>query len=216
MRFVTWACCTVIGLSLLTVAARGQASSVEVQAVLGDTAVLLIDGQHRTLKVGEDFAGITVLSTHPTAVTLKINGREETVGLSQRVGTTYEEPQEKVVTITRDARMQYHTTVMINGRNTVAMVDTGANLVAISSMQARSMGIDYGSGVPTQVETASGVSEAYRVMLPSVSVGGIQVDNVPAMVVRGSYPSTVLLGMSYLKHVRMEEQNGILSLSRSH
>ena len=216
MRLMALACCTVLGLSLLAVPASGQANSVEVQAVLGDTAVLLIDGQRKTLKVGEDFAGITVLSTRPTAVTLRINGREETVGLSRSVSTTYEEPHEQVVTIVRDAQMQYHTTAMINGRHTLAMVDTGANQVAISSAQARSMNIDYGSGIPTRVETASGVNEAYRVVLQSVSVGGIQVDNVPALVVRGSYPSTILLGMSYLKHVRMEEQNGVLSLSRSH
>ena len=190
--------------------------SVEVQAVLGDTAVLLIDGERKSLKIGEDFAGITVLATQPTAVTLRIDGREETVGLSRRVSTTYEEPQEQVVTIARNAQMQYHTMAVINGRNTLAMVDTGANMVAMSSAQARSMNIDYGSGIPTRVETASGVNEAYRVMLQSVSVGGIQVDNVPAMVVRGSYPSTILLGMSYLKHVRMEEQNGILSLSKPH
>jgi len=123
--------------------------------------------------------------------------------------------EEQVVTIARDARMQYHTMVMINDRSALAMVDTGANMVAISTEQARGMNIDYGAGAPAKVETASGVSDAYQVVLRSVSVGGIQVHNVPALVIRGSYPSTILLGMSYLKHVRMEEQNGILSLSRS-
>ena len=39
--------------------------------------------------------------------------------------------------------------------------------------------------------------------------------NVPAMVVDGAYPATILLGMSYLRHVKLQEHNGILSLSRS-
>jgi len=215
MRILGLVACAVLASLLAPLPASGQASSVEVQAVLGKTAVLLIDGQRQSLKVGETFSGITLLATRPTAVTLEIDGREETVGLSQRVSTTFEKAQEQVVTIARNASMQYHTTVIINGQSTLAMVDTGANLVAMSSNQARSMNIDYGSGDPSLVETASGLSEAYPVTLQSVSVGGIQVHNVPAMVVRGSYPTSVLLGMSYLRHVKMEEQNGILSLSRS-
>jgi len=216
MRSVLGTLCAVLGLWLTSLQANGQAHSVEVQAVLGKTAVLLIDGQRRSLKVGETVGGITLVSTRPTEVTLEINDRVETVGLSRRISTLFEEAEEQVVTIVRDARMQYQTMVMINGSTALAMVDTGANLMAISSQQARSMNIDYGSGEPTRVETASGVSDAYRVQLQSVSVGGLQVHNVPAMVVRGSYPSTILLGMSYLKHVRMEEKNGVLSLSKSH
>jgi aspartyl protease family protein len=214
MRTVASAVCAALVLAALALKAGGQENSLEVQAVLGNTAVLLINGQRKTLKVGEASDGITVLATQPTAVTLEINGREETVGLSRRVSTTYEKPEEHIVTIARNAQLQYHTTATINGRNVLAMVDTGANLVAMNSVQAKSMNIDYGAGIPAQVETASGVSEAYLVTLQSVSVGEIQVNNVPAMVVRGGYPATVLLGMSYLRHVKMEEQNGILSLTR--
>ena len=57
--------------------------------------------------------------------------------------------------------------------------------------------------------------DAWLITLRSVSVGGIRVDNVQATVVEGSFPTTVLLGMSYLKHVEMKENNGVLSLSRS-
>jgi len=43
----------IVGLGLLSPQAGGQAHSVEVQAVLGNTVVLLIDGQRQNLKVGE-------------------------------------------------------------------------------------------------------------------------------------------------------------------
>ncbi len=207
--------CAFISFLLFTVQARGEEISVEVQALLGDTAVLMINGQRKTLRVGQSFAGVTLVATQPTTAILEINGRSNTVGLSQRVGTSFLEPQEQVVTIARDARMQYQTNAIINGHSTLVLVDTGASAVAISSVQARSMNIDYSSGVPTKVETASGMTDAYGITLRSVSVGGIQVSNVPAMVVRGDYPGTILLGMSYLQHVKMQEHNGILSLSRS-
>jgi aspartyl protease family protein len=47
-------------------------------------------------------------------------------------------------------------------------------------------------------------------------VGGIEVENVLATVVEGNYPVTILLGMSYLKHVKLQEHNGVLTLSRTH
>jgi aspartyl protease family protein len=204
-----------ISFLLVTVQVHGEETSVEVQALLGDTAVLLVNGQRKTLRVGQSFAGVTLVATQPTAATLEINGRSNTVGLSQRVGSSFQEPQEQVVNIARDTRMQYQTNALINGRSALVLVDTGASAVAISSVQARSMNIDYSAGYPTKVETASGMTDAYGITLQSVSVGGIQVSNVPAMVVRGDYPATILLGMTYLQHVKMQEQNGILSLSRS-
>ena len=205
-----------IGLLSATLQASGASTSVEVEALLGDTAVLMINGQRKTLQVGESFAGVTLVAAQPTTATLEIEGHAQTVGLSQRVGTTFHEAQEQIVTIPRDAMMQYQTNATINGRGVMVMVDTGANMVAISSQQAKAMNIDYSAGTLAQVETASGLTGAHAVTLQSVSVGGIQVDNVPAMVVEGAYPGTILLGMSYLRHVKLQEHNGVLSLSRSH
>lgn len=190
------------------------AGSVELQALLGKTAVLLINGQRKTLKEGDSYDGVTLLGAGATSATLEINGQRETIGISQRVSSTYVEPETLVVTIARNASMQYLTGAAINGVDTTVLVDTGANMVAISSSQARRMNIPYGSVDPVMVETASGLTDAYPVTLRSVSVGNIRVDNVPAMVVSGDYPARILLGMTFLRHVKIEENNGILSLSR--
>jgi aspartyl protease family protein len=205
-----------VSLLLGTLPAQSAETSVEVQALLGDTAVLMINGQRKTLRVGESFEGVTVLATQSTEATLEIDGQSNTVGLSQRVGSSFKEPQERVVTIGRDALMRYQTNALINGRNALVVVDTGASAVAMSAAQARSMNIDYSSGVPTTAQTASGTTGAYSIILQSVSVGGIEVNSVPAVVLDGDYPITMLLGMSYLQHVKMQEQNGILSLSKTH
>ena len=191
------------------------APGVTVEGIMPDAAVLKIDGQRKMLRVGDTFAGVTLLATQNDKVTLDIDGQRRDLGLSRYIGTHYQEPEKRVVNIVRDDRMQYLTTALINGQRTRVMVDTGANIVALSSDHAVALGIDYGDGERATVETASGVANAYRVTLRSVDVGGIRVDNVAASVVEGGYPSTVLLGMSYLRHVSLEEDNGILSLSRT-
>ncbi len=50
-------------------------------------------------------------------------------------------------------------------------------------------------------------------MLESVDVGGIHVPHVQASVIEGAFPEMVLLGVSYLQHVDMQEKDGILSLT---
>lgn len=205
-----------IGWLWLVVHAAAASPSVELEALLGDTAVLMINGQRKTLRVGQSQDGVTLVATQAAAATVEIEGRASTIGLSERVGTRYQEPHEQVVSIARDAAMRYQTNAIINGHSTLVLVDTGANTVAISAAQARSMNIDYSAGAPSEAETASGISTGYSITLQSVIVGGIEVPNVEAMVVEGDYPATVLLGMSFLRHVKMQEHNGILSLSRSH
>ena len=68
--------------------------------------------------------------------------------------------------------------------------------------------------VDEHVETASGQVSAWIIILPSVSVGGIRVESVQASVVEGDFPATVLLGMTFLRHVKLQEDSGVLSLSR--
>ena len=202
----------------LTLGARGSFSatpSIEVEALLPDTAVLKIDGQRKTLKVGQSFGGVTLIAAYSRTATLEVDGQQMVVGISRRIGSSYQQPKEQVVTITRNAMLQYHTTASINGRQVQVLVDTGANVVAISSTQARVLGIDYSAGTPSKVETASGIIPAHIVILRSVSVGGILVNNVRASVVEGDFPATILLGMTYLQHVQMKEHNGVLSLSRA-
>ena len=204
-----------LGLLLLALPIQATALSVQVQAILGETVVLVIDGQQQTLNVGESVSGVTLVAAQSTAATLEIMGETRTVPPSQTISTRFEAPREQVVTIVRDARLQYRTGAVINGRRAQVMVDTGANLVALSSAQARQMNIDYSGGKPSRVQTASGMGDAYAITLDTVSIGGIEVRNVPAMVVKGDYPAMILLGMSYLRHVSMQEKNGVLSLFRS-
>lgn len=207
-------CSTLLAVGLACAPALARSPDIVVEALLPNTVVLKVDGQRKTLRVGQSHGDITLLAADQNAATLSVNGVQQTVGMSQHISTNYNEVPEQRFTIPRDARNQYNTTATINGRNVLVMVDTGASTVAISGVQAQALGIDYYMGDPTPVETASGLTNGYAVMLRNVSVGGIEVNNVPATVIEGNFPVTILLGMTYLRHVKMEEQNGILSLSR--
>ena len=76
------------------------------------------------------------------------------------------------------------------------------------------MGIDYLAGHPGQVVTANGRATSHFVTLERVSVGGLVQHNVRAAVVDGFYPEEVLLGMSFLGGLNLNEANGVLSLTQ--
>ena len=195
--------------------AWAAAPQIEVEALFTDAAVLKIDGERKMLRAGQSYKGVTLVAAYSRTATLEVDGETVVLGTSRRIGTRYEATEAQVVNIPRDAMLQYQTSATINGRSIQVLVDTGANVVALSSRHAQLLGVDYAAGTPGRVETASGSINAWVVTLRSIDVGGIRVDNVQASVVEGDFPSTVLLGMTYLRHVKMEEVDGVLSLSRA-
>lgn len=203
------------GILLLPTGMAWSGPAVEIEALFTDAAVLRIDGERKMLKAGQSFKGVTLVAAYSRTATLEVDGETVVLGLSRRIGTHYQADEPPVVNIPRDAMMQYQTTATINGRGVAVLVDTGANVVALNSRHASLLGVDQDAGFPTMVETAGGTVPARLVTLRSVNVGGIQVDNVEATVVEGDFPSMILLGMTYLRHVKMQETGGVLSLSRS-
>jgi aspartyl protease family protein len=81
--------------------------------------------------------------------------------------------------------------------------------------QAKSLGIEF-QGKPVQVETASGKAKAYLITLSQVSLGDIHVYDVPAVVVESASPSSVLLGMSFLKRLDITEKNLLMELRQKY
>ena len=69
-------------------------------------------------------------------------------------------------------------------------------------------------GQPMMVSTASGVSKGFLVKLDTVKVGDISMHNVDAMVLDGTHPTEVLLGMSFLGQVNMQRDGQTMRLKR--
>ena len=193
-----------------------QTPSVEVQGLFGGAAVLKVDGQSKMIRVGESLGGVTLLKANSKAATVEINGESHELGMSQRISSNYQVPETREVLIQRDDNLQYKAKASINGHSMSVLVDTGANIVAMNASHASALGLDPKVGEPSQVETASGRVNVRMVMLKSVDLGGIRVENVRASVIEGDYPTTILLGMSYLRHVEIHENGGVLSLSQAY
>jgi aspartyl protease family protein len=178
-----------------------------------DAAILRIDSEQRMLRTGERSPeGVLLVVADPRHAIVEVEGQRRELNLSQRIAAAFEETGGTEVKIPRNNSRQYITSGEINGRRTLVLVDTGATSVALSSTQADALGINYRKGDPMYVSTAGGVKPAYNITLDRVSIGGITVNYVQAGVIEGDFPEHVLLGITYLQHVRMREEDGIMYL----
>ena len=86
----------------------------------------------------------------------------------------------------------------VNGAQVRFLVDTGASKVSLTPQDAQRLGLDLTHLAYDQpVRTADGESLAARVRLKTVTVNGVRVADVDALVIDRGLPAS-LLGMSYL------------------
>lgn len=112
-----------------------------------------------------------------------------------------------MVVLEQDRSGHYVAQGQINGQDVSFLVDTGATDVALPESVARALGLDFGPRV--QVMTAAGPAVAWMTRLDEVSVGGIRRRNVRASITSGEF-NGILLGMSFLKHYNLQQQDGKL------
>jgi len=115
-----------------------------------------------------------------------------------------------MIVLQQDRNGHYQVEGQINHQPVNFLVDTGATDVAIPESIARSLGLDFGPRV--QVMTAAGPSSAWMTRLNEVSIGGIRRRNVRATITSGEF-NEILLGMSFLRHYDLRQQDGKLVIS---
>lgn len=92
----------------------------------------------------------------------------------------------------------YWAEATVDGRQVRLLVDTGATEVALTTVDARRLGLDLSRlDYKRTVRTAAGETRAAEVELGYVSVAGARVEKVSALVLEGGL-ETSLLGMTYL------------------
>lgn len=108
----------------------------------------------------------------------------------------------------------YYAKADVNGRPIDVMVDTGASMVALTYEDAERAGLRLRpSDFTTRVSTANGYAAVASVTLDRVSIGRIQVRNVPAAVAERGRLEKTLLGMSFLSRLtRVDIGSGRLKL----
>jgi aspartyl protease family protein len=204
---------TAVLIALVSTAALAV-ENIMVMALFPNKAMVEIDGKNRLLKVNERSPeGVMLISADSSGAVIEIDGEKQSYQVGTRYGGNFTSSKKREVRILRDNRGGYTTVGSINGRNVDMLLDTGATTVAMSSMEAKRLGIQYWmTGNNVVVSTASGLAKAYAIKLDSVQVGSITLNNVEAMVVEGSSPVKVLLGMSFLNRVDMTNIGNVLVL----
>lgn len=171
-----------------SVAAGETYKGVKVISTSGDQAVIELQGERQTLRVGES----------PVSLGASNGGGG---GGGNRI------------VLTESGGGHFITAGQINGRAAQFMVDTGATFVAMSIADAERMGINYKIGQSVRMRTANGDSAGYHIKLSSVRIGDVAVYEVDAVVTPQAMPF-LLLGNSFLSRFQMKRENSVMTLDK--
>ncbi len=196
------------------VAAGALATEVKLVGTFGEkAAILVIDGgEPRTVRVGRELAGVTVVSVQRDGAVIEVEGVRRTLARGQHYSTGAGDARQSV-TLAADTRGHFVAEGAINGRPVRFVVDTGATVVALPASDAVRLGIDYRKGPLALTKTAGGVVPVYKVRFDSVRLGAIEIAAVDGVVIEQGL-EIALLGMSFLNRVEMKNEGQLMTLTR--
>lgn len=189
--------------------------SIALSGVMGEKALLVVDGQARALSVGHSFLGVKLLSVTSQDAVIEVDGRRVslTVGSSQvRLGNEGSSSGNRIV-LTAGSGGHFVTRGTINGKSVTFMVDTGATAVAMSQAEAERIGLKYKDGAQGLANTANGRVRIYRTKINSLRINDVEVFEVDAAVLVAPM-DMVLLGNSFLTRFQMKRENDQLTLEK--
>jgi len=203
--------------ALLLASAAAHARQVTVQGVMGDQALLSIDGTHpKTVRTGQTVQGVKVIAIVGDQVSVDIDGDRQTLRVGQspvHVTPAGGGPVGRRVVIVASSGGHFVTQGQINGKTATMVVDTGASMLGIGEPDAQRLGLDYRAAPRVQLTTANGNTLGWRLRLTTVKVGDVVLREVDAVVTPQAMPY-VLLGNSFLSNFQMSQNNGQLVLEK--
>ena len=114
----------------------------------------------------------------------------------------------------RDKSGQFHLQATVNGSSVTFLVDTGADILALTEDEAADLNLNLSpDDFQPVMQTASGVGYGAPVKLDEVELAGVTLHDVDAVVVRGL--SVNLLGQSVLRQLGGVELKGDSMVIRS-
>ena len=204
-------------IALLLCFACGTAAAAEVSLVGvigGKAAVVVLDGGNpKTVKVGQTWSGITVVSVDKDSAVMEIEGARRTLQQGQHYRRAAATPDRAQATLAAGPGGQFVGEGMVNGTPVRFLVDTGASSIALPASLAQRAGIDFRKGEPGLSNTANGLVPVYRVSLATVRLGEIELSSVDAVVFEAGL-DTALLGMSFLNRVDMRREGETMTLTK--
>ena len=107
----------------------------------------------------------------------------------------------------RDSSGQFHLEASVNGTPVEFLVDTGADVVALTEQEALNLGLNVSEGdFQPVMKTASGVGYGAQIKLDEMEVAGERLREVDAVVVKGL--AVNLLGQSALRKLGSVQLKG--------
>jgi len=117
-------------------------SRIEVQALFGGKAVVMIDGQRRNLGIGETSPeGVKLISADSKQAVLEVDGNAKSYKPGGAISLSYARPEHVEEMVYADDRGMFRSVGTINGRTVRFLLDTGATTVAMNKSQARQLGV---------------------------------------------------------------------------
>jgi aspartyl protease family protein len=114
------------------------------------------------------------------------------------------------VRLARNQQHHFVATGRINGQEVTFLVDTGATQVALNPALAARLNLP--KGREGFANTANGVTPTFDTRIDRLDLGAITLTAVPASITLGMQNDEVLLGMSALRHLDLQMQDGLLTL----
>jgi len=112
------------------------------------------------------------------------------------------------VVLQRNRDGHYVASGLINGKQVEFMLDTGASDVSIPGDIADALRLKRGQ--PATYSTANGYITSYLTRISSLDLGGIELHDIRASINPHMGGDTILLGMSFLKHLEFTQRGDTL------
>ncbi len=189
-----------------------SAPKIKYRGMLSGKALIKVDGRLIKLTSGQTSKnGVKLLSANLEAIVVLVEGKRYRYKKYSSQGTIL---AEEVTLIRNPGSSGYWAKGRINGKDVTFLIDTGASHVVMNKDQARAFKIKRGNK-KIQVSTATKIETAYQVTLDTVSVGDFELQNIPAIITKHKYPPYPLLGMSFLRHVEINQKKEQMTLKYS-
>jgi aspartyl protease family protein len=199
---------------LCTTALAAQATDIGVVGLFPGKAVLVIDGAApKTYSVGDNIGGeVRLTAVTGSTASLLVKGKLQIIGIGEFVSRSAPGASASA-TLKVNGQGHFVAQGQINGGIMTLLVDTGATVIALPAADAIRLGIDYKKGQRATMNTANGLTSAYRVQLNTVKIGDIELNQVDAVVQENGL-SFALLGMSFLNRTEMRREGDMMVLTK--
>ncbi|MED5618686.1 retropepsin-like aspartic protease family protein [Ideonella sp. BN130291] len=202
-------------LLLAALCATASAQTVTFNGSMGDKALLVIDGQPRTVALGATVAGVRLTGLSADEAKVEFGGRSLALrhGTPVSMGGAASGGGGQEIVLSAGLGGHFLANGSINGKAARFMVDTGATAISIPQADADRMGLNYRSGRMIPMNTANGTVPGYLINLTSVRIGDVETYNVQAVVMPAPMEH-ILLGNTFLSRFQMKRDNDTLRLEK--